>query len=604
MTEQYPSAPGSPEQAPWGSPTPQQRGASEPTVHQAGAVHDPWNRDSVTTPTPGPAAYPQYPQPTAYDPAAGQPYNAPAGYAQQPYGSAQPHDGGTAQQPYVQGGYPQHDPAAGHYDTLGPAEPFPKRPRGRRRTILVSAGVVVLLALGVGAYAAVRVWTGAGNAEPEVAMPASVGAFARIDLNPGVRDKLAFDDLVKKFPTGQSTSDLLTSVEQDAASSLGLDYSTDVAPWFDGRIGVGEWTDHSGQPVALLDFASKNDSAAKTALAKVQAKEGADQFGYVVENGYVLVAGADSGAQAEAVQAAADAQKSSLSDNDQFKSAVGHLSGNNLLVAYVDLHALGSLVGSALGGDLGDGNPLSGLLGSGSTDLSQLNGTVVIGASIVDDGVEIRAHVSGTAGTSGTSSDARAALDALPETTMVGLAFDGLDPNSANAGTLSQMITGLLTGRVDDDTAQSLGQAATSLLTSKVITLALTGLGGGLPSLLVSADTRSSDDAASIKAAIDQLLQGASTTGLQVTQNGTHIQATFGNAGTGHLGDDSLYKETMSGMNNVQAALYVNLQTLFSAAQGVIPQSEMADVAPLKAIGLSASSSSGGGDLLIRIIIK
>jgi hypothetical protein len=642
VTDHYPSAPGSPEQSPWAPPAHHQRSESDATVHQPGTAHDPWNRDGVTTPAPGPG-YQPYPQPTAYEQ---QPYNAPAGPAAQPYGAqpygaqpygAQPYGAqpyGT--QPYYgsqqpgspeQPGYPQptaYDPAGGFppfdqnisYSTLGPVEPAPK-PRGRRRALVLSISTVVLLLLGVGAYAAVRAWTGAGNAEPETAMPASVGAFARIDFNPGVRDKLAFDDLVKKFPTnGKSTSDLITSLETQAAAALNLDYTTDVKPWFDGRIGVAEWTDHQGKPIGLIDLASKDDTAAKATLAKLQAQQGAGTFGYVVQDGYVLIAtGGQQNAQAEAEDAAAEAKTSSLSDSSAFKSASGHLKGNNLVILYADLHSLGQLLSSQVSSLDGAGSSfgqfgIGGLLGgSGSTSLSDLSGTIIVGASVVDDGVEIRAHAEGSsllAGTGNGTTDARAALDALPETTIAGLSFDGLDPNSASAKSLSQSLDGLLGQAFGGGSAntQAISRAATTLLTSKVLTIALTGLSNGLPSLLVSADTRDASGAAAIKQTVDQLLQGENVPGLQVTQDGTHIQATFGNAGSGHLGDDALYKETMSGMNHVQQALYLNVQKLVSAAADSLGPGVLSDIGPIKAIGLSDSGSASGSDTLIRIVIK
>ena len=109
--------------------------------------------------------------------------------------------------------------------------------------------------------------------EPESAVPASVVAFARIDVNPGLRDKLDFDSLVKKFPTnGKSTTDVVTSVEKSAATSAGLDYTTDVKPWFAGQAGVAAWPDAAGKPVVLLVFASKDD-----ARGEEGAREGAGE---------------------------------------------------------------------------------------------------------------------------------------------------------------------------------------------------------------------------------------------------------------------------------------------------------------------------------------
>jgi len=76
----------------------------------------------------------------------------------------------------------------------------------------VSSLVVLVLLIGVGAYAGVRVWTGSGTTQPESAMPAGVTAFARIDVNPGLGQKLNVDGLVKKFPTGGKSASRRSSL--------------------------------------------------------------------------------------------------------------------------------------------------------------------------------------------------------------------------------------------------------------------------------------------------------------------------------------------------------------------------------------------------------
>ena len=196
-----------------------------------------------------------------------------------------------------------------------PATEVVAKPRRRRTTLVLAIVAVVVVLLGAGAYAGARYWTGAGITEPESAVPASVVAFARIDVNPGVRDKLDFQSLIEKFPThGKSAADVVTSVEKSVASSAKLDYTTDVKPWFAGQAGVAEWVDSAGKPVMLLAFASKDDAAAKKALAKVQAKQTAGQFGFVVSGGYALIAGADGNAQADATAASAAAAKHNLAD--------------------------------------------------------------------------------------------------------------------------------------------------------------------------------------------------------------------------------------------------------------------------------------------------
>jgi hypothetical protein len=500
---------------------------------------------------------------------------------------------------------------------FGPGTPVdgqPPAPRKRRRRTAIAASVtaVVLLAGGVGAFAAVRMWTGSGNVEPESAMPATVGAFLRVDFNPGVRDKLAVDNLVKKFPTGgKSTSDLLTQLEQRVSTSAGLDYNTDVKPWFDGRVGFGEWT-HNGHPTVLITLASKDDAAARTALAKVQAKQSTGQFGYVVDHGYALITGGGDGSQANATAAAAEADKTSLADLSAYKTAIGHLTGDNLAVVYADLHDIGSLVQSslpqltALGPQAARVPDVSALLNGGA---SKLTGTVAVGVSVTDDGVEIRAHTEGLP-SSVSGPDARSALDSMPSSTIAGFASDGLDPNSAAAKSITTMLSGLLAragqtgGAPPAEMLSAIADVATKVLTTKIISFGLTGFDNGRPSLQATLQARSADDATSIMGLINQFTGGApAMAGLSVTQSGDTIHAAFGSAGSGRLGDSALYKTAMDGISKANTAAFIDIQGAIGLAGPSVSGGEPAGVRPIRAIGIGVTSSGTSSDALIRVVI-
>jgi hypothetical protein len=459
-------------------------------------------------------------------------------------------------------------------------------------------------------------------------------AFARIDLNPGLRDKLDFDGLVKKFPTkGKSTTDVVTSVEKKVSESAGLDYTTDVKPWFGGQAGVAAWPDASGQPVALLVFASKNDAAATKALAKVQAKLTSAEFGFVVKNGYALVAGADKNAQAEATAAATAASSHNLADNTAFKSALGHLSGHNLLIAYADEHQVGALLSKTLGtagassllgdgGDFGGANPLSsvtGLLGSGDSQFEALKGTIIVGGSITDNGIEVRTHAEGQAA-SVAGSNVRPTLDAMPDTTIVGFALDGADPNGAAMKQLTPMLSSMLGGALgggdptdphasapDPAMIQAISGAITGLLTSKVISLAFTGLSGDLPSGFFALDTRDAAAAQKLMATIQQFTGGETIPGVEIANNGTHLQASMGGpASSGKLSSVPLYRQTMTGMSTAGVLIYVDVQKivkLVGANGGDISPDDMTQIAPIKAIGISSTTSGSSSDGLLRVII-
>lgn len=334
---------------------------------------------------------------------------------------------------------------------------------GRRRAIVLSASTALLLLVGVGAYAGVRAWTGTGAAEPETAMPASVSAFVRVDFNPGYGDKLTVNGLVKKFPTGgKSATDLVTKLETSIAKDAGLDYATDVKPWFGGRAGVGAWTDGNGKPVALIALASTDDTKAAATLTKLRQTKGAHSFGFAMEKGYALIAGSDGDMQAAAAAAAAEAKTATLADSATFTSTVAHVGGGNLLVGYADLAKVSTLIKSAstsaldqsdggftfdAGSDpLGPG-PLGifGMPGLGAAGGSAaLTGFAAVGGKVTGDGIEVRAHVDGLKGTSAGGTKVMSTLSAQPSATIVGTSTAGLDPNSDAAKQLSSVL-GMLT---------------------------------------------------------------------------------------------------------------------------------------------------------------
>lgn len=598
MTNQFPPAPGSPEPTtpagPWQRP--QQYGDS--TVPNAPSP-DPWASTHQVPPQPAPGA---------------------------------PTVGGTTAYPAA----PGFDPASATYLQIGPDDAQPGQRKGKRRAFVVSSLVVVLLLIGVGAYAGVRVWTGSGTTQPENAMPASVTAFARIDVNPGLGQKLNVDGLVKKFPTGgKSASDLIAKIEADISKSAGLNFDTDVKPWFGGQAGVGLWTDTQGKPVVLIALASKDDNKARAALSSLQQqKKGSDSFGFAMEKGYALIAGSDGDMQAAATAAAAATSRSPLSDDSAYRSAVSHIGSGNLLVAYANLNNLGSLIsghgGSMFGSDSG-GAGLGGLgglgalaPGLGAPSLAAVHGQVAIGGKITNDGIEIRAHVQGTGGAADEGTRAMPALQGMPAATMVGASFAGLDPKGQAAKSLSSALGALAAGGLgaatgsgsdvgggsgsgsDNPLTGFLTDGLTQLLTSKQLNIAFTGLGAdSIPGLQITVQARDAASADKLANSVDQLMAGAPSSVLKVSHDGTTIHATVGSPDvSGTLGSSSLFKETMSGMSSSSGAIYVDFQKVIGLAGTDMSQTDRANLAPIKAIGLSSSTDSSSADLLIRVVIK
>jgi Protein of unknown function (DUF3352) len=517
------------------------------------------------------------------------------------------------------------------------------RPRHKRRLTIVAAVSALLVAgVGVGAYAGVRAWTGSGINEPETAVPASTAAFLRVDLKPGYRDQIAFDGLAKKFPSDtKSTSALVTDMERRMLKGTDLDFDKDVAPWFGQRAGVGAYAVDADHVVGLVALASTDDAKAKQVLAREQSRNGTKAFGYVVRNGYALLAVGSPSAdlQAAATQAANQTAQHDLADDASFKSTVSHLDGHNLLLGYANLAKLGPMLSAAmhsamstmpldpgsLKGDPSDGGKpgagLSGLSGLTGTlggvnplmgaSLLKATGTVALGASVVDNGVEIRVHTQGMPATTTHAVDALPVLNAMPSSAVVAAAFNGLDKNGDTVKQLNSVLSGSAgmggadSGGADSGMFKMMSGLLTNVLTSKLLTVEFSGITAGRPDLKISADLGDQGDAANLAQSLSGLTANPAA-GVSIKQDGTVVSATIGKAPTGDpLAGNSLYQAAMKGMGNSSVAVYVDVQRLIASAPSM-PEADASKtqmLAPVKAVGLSVSNHGASSDELVRVVI-
>ncbi|MFF5226566.1 hypothetical protein [Dactylosporangium sp. NPDC000521] len=310
----------------------------------------------------------------------------------------------------------------------------PGRPRRRLAVVLSAVAVVVAVLLGGGAIALARMWNGPTGTLPEDLVPASVAAFARIDLSPGIGQRVKVEALLRKAGgSGPTTLDATKrDIFADLEAPIGYD---DVASWFDDRIGVASWAapEQGSKAVTLVVASSRDDAKARKALTAAQQKAGTDDLGFVVDDGHVLLAFDGKDLQRTATAAAAAAAKAPLSKDPAFTAAVAKLPAGQPGLAWADLARASDLAQAFFAFDAGDmGDP-------GDVDekdaevtgppvaLPELHGTLVVGVQAGDDGLELRARVSGGSGlpltATSTGTDALALLGALPaDTTMAGAA--------------------------------------------------------------------------------------------------------------------------------------------------------------------------------------
>lgn len=153
-------------------------------------------------------------------------------------------------------------------------EPQPTTPEpttGISRLQLAAIGAVVALAAGIGLVLGLTVLSGRGESAlgPSAAyVPADAAIYmeARLDLPAGQRESLRA--ILERFPAADAdailTDALATTLDEALASMTPalFDYSSDIAPWFDGRVAM-----------SLLEFPASADPMS------MQLPAGAAMFG-------------------------------------------------------------------------------------------------------------------------------------------------------------------------------------------------------------------------------------------------------------------------------------------------------------------------------------
>jgi len=239
-----------------------------------------------------------------------------------------------------------------------------------KRIAVAVAAAAVVLAGGGGAFAVVKMLDGGGTQPAEV-LPASVVAYARLDVDPSASQKIALLKLIRKFPDAAKSlgikspdQDVRELLLKDAIAGCGLTYNKDIKPWIGSRLGVALLKD-AKTPIVAVQVS--DEAKARKGLTNLLTKcADSPKPGIAFLHGYALVT-EKPGAAAD-VRAAA--QKAPLSENRAFIADNKALGGEGFASAWVTTKAFASFLSLA--------GPNSGIpagidkqvLGKGSTALS------------------------------------------------------------------------------------------------------------------------------------------------------------------------------------------------------------------------------------------
>lgn len=363
---------------------------------------------------------PPYGQPPA--PGSGQPppppgYGPPAGYGQQ--------YPGYGQRGYGQPVYGQQYPGVPPQQPGQWAQQPPPPPSGSSRALrwgaLGVAGVLSLGLLGGGALFAYGKING-GGPQPESALPATAIAFAKVDLDPSVDQKVDAFRFVRKFPGAQDPladidenadlrRELFDSIKDDGGLE-GVDYARDVEPWLGMRFGVAVLPPADGavEPGVVVALASTDEDAARRGLSKVTGGSG-----YCSVQPDFAICGETKSVVDRAVSETAD---SPLADDDRFTQDMEDLGEDGLVTGWMDATRAKQ--------------QLTGTIGSGVATGSEPIGRYA--AAIRFDGptLEIAGRANGLPDGSVPAGDGTA-IGELPADTFAALSISGLDASIRKA---------------------------------------------------------------------------------------------------------------------------------------------------------------------------
>jgi hypothetical protein len=219
----------------------------------------------------------------------------------------------------------------------------------------VLVGLVLLLAAGGIAIAAMRFWAGPVSDGAIELVPEDAAVYFNAFLNPSRNQKRAIRDLLEKFdkaPTPDEATDELANLINQGLEDVGLTFQDDIDPWLGRQVSIFASDFTEGSPTAAALIATEDIEATREMIAKLDESSdedpeqktyqgleydfyAGDTDGDPVASGFVddfWVVGTESGFQAVVDASEGD----SLADNDRFEEAAGALSDDHLALFYLD----------------------------------------------------------------------------------------------------------------------------------------------------------------------------------------------------------------------------------------------------------------------------
>jgi hypothetical protein len=191
-----------------------------------------------------------------------------------------------------------------------------------KKGLFLGGGVVGLVAVGVGAWAAYSFFS--TGPQPSEALPATTLGYASIDLDPSGGQKIEALRTLNKFPAFKdkvginADDDIRKEIFdriQDDAQCAGLDYADDIEPWLGDRAAFAAVDVGGDDPDPVVVLQVKDADKADAGLDKIKACDDSEDVGWKISGDWAVIAESDAIA-GKVVDAAAE---HSLADDADFK---------------------------------------------------------------------------------------------------------------------------------------------------------------------------------------------------------------------------------------------------------------------------------------------
>jgi Protein of unknown function (DUF3352) len=511
------------------------------------------------------------------------------------------------------------------YDVLAAAEPESRR---KPATWWVVGGVVVLVGALIGGITYGAASLSGGGAQPEDALPAGAVAFAKVDLDPAASQKVDAIRFLRKFPSLRGRlagdGDLRKVLFDAVAGDAGWDhvnFAADVEPWLGQRVGVaayspktfaaGTSTGGPQAPTVVVALQVSDEGKARDGLDRlIAASSGSSKPGYVVQDGYALLAES----KPLATSAADAVEAGTLAGASTFAADIKGLD-DGIMTSWVDGAAASSL------------SSVANLAGVGLPDVAGVHGSALSRARLVSslrfdgpDVLEIAGRVTGAPAVAGPNVAVQGLAD-LPATTVAALGLGGGDGlvDSAWKAMRKQVDSSKGAGSSVDD---AVGQAEKQyglhlpddlkLLLGSNLLLALDRT--GLDDHTINAGARvTTSDPKRANSLIGRLTGGLAgqVPGVvhQVTGDGFVLASSRAQAdrltqpaGGKRLGDLDAFRRALPDVDAARFALWVDPQSVYAGLRG---GAVVADLKPIAGFGLTATSDgSGNGSFRARLVTR